>query len=162
MGQKVCSKDGKRYSGENKRKTVEIITKLYSSGLRTPGRNGRPIGGDEMRTNGRLGQLVRQHTLLRSRINQKIAVGTAVVKMEQLAGGGKAVYKPPAARAISPAKRKERGRGGLQRQICGENGRTACWGAGKLVGQVYDPERSGGWRLGRRSGGGRRGEGQLR
>ncbi len=88
MGQKVCSKDGKGYIGENKQKTVQIIAELYSSGLHSPSRDGRPSGRDELRAGGRLGRLVRQHTFLRSRVNLKIAAGTAIVEMEQLAGGG--------------------------------------------------------------------------
>ena len=100
MGQEVCSKDGKWYRGENKRKTVEIIAELYSSGLHSPSRDGRPSGRDEMRANGRLGRLVRQHTLLRSGVNQKILAGSAVIKVKQWAAGSKAAYKPPAAWAF--------------------------------------------------------------
>ena len=55
MGQKVCSKDGKRYSCEDKRKMVNVVAELYRGGLYSPGRDGRAISGDEMRASGQSG-----------------------------------------------------------------------------------------------------------
>ncbi len=58
MGQEVCSKNGKRDRSKDKRKMVNIVAELHRGGLYSPGRDGRPISGDEVRANGRLGGLV--------------------------------------------------------------------------------------------------------